>query len=153
MNNRDLQQLTIQLSQQKFGRPFNHSVYFNARLRTTGGRYLLQSHDIEVNPRYYEHYGEKEVINIILHELCHYHLHLSGHGYQHKDRDFKMLSDKVGAPRFCKTIESYENRANYKYQCTACSSTYLRIRKVDTKKMRCGKCGGRLSLVEYYQKS
>jgi predicted SprT family Zn-dependent metalloprotease len=36
----------------------SHCAYFNKRLRTTGGRYLLKSHDIEINPKQYEHYGE-----------------------------------------------------------------------------------------------
>ena len=29
------------LSEEKFGRKFRHCAYFNKRLRTTGGRYLL----------------------------------------------------------------------------------------------------------------
>ena len=45
--------------------------------------------------------GEKELIGIIKHELCHYHLHLEGKGYQHQDQEFKKLLKKVGAPRFC----------------------------------------------------
>ena len=28
----------------------------------------------------------EELIGIIKHELCHYHLHLEGKGYQHRDR-------------------------------------------------------------------
>ena len=53
---------------------------------------------------------EDAVVKIILHELCHYHLHISGKGYQHKDQDFKRLSQQVGAPRFCNSIESYQQR-------------------------------------------
>lgn len=70
-------------------------------------------------------------------------------GYQHKDHDFKMLSNKVQAPRFCQPIQSYEERANYIYQCCKCKTTYLRIRKVNTDKMRCGKCGSKLKLKMY----
>ena len=89
MNNEILQKMVEKLSEEKFGRKFRHCAYFNKRLRTTGGRYLLKSHDIEINPKQYEHYGEDAVVKIILHELCHYHLHISGKGYQHKDQDFK----------------------------------------------------------------
>lgn len=106
----------------------------------------LKSHDIEINPKQYEHYGEDAVVKIILHELCHYHLHISGKGYQHKDQDFKRLSQQVGAPRFCNSIESYQQRANYEYYCTKCHAKYIRIRKVDTNRMRCGHCNGKLRM-------
>lgn len=114
MNNEILQRMVENLSEEKFGRTFQHRAYFNKRLRTTGGRYLLKSHDIEINPKQYEHYGEDAVVKIILHELCHYHLHIAGKGYQHKDQDFKRLSQQVGAPRFCNSIESYQQRADRK---------------------------------------
>ena len=46
----------------------------------------------------------EELIGIIKHELCHYHLHIEGKGYQHRDRDFKQLLQKVDAPRFCSPL-------------------------------------------------
>ncbi|HDJ1361721.1 TPA: SprT family protein [Staphylococcus aureus] len=146
MNNDKLQRMVENLSEEKFGRTFRHCAYFNKRLRTTGGRYLLKSHDIEINPKQYEHYGEDAVVKIILHELCHYHLHIAGKCYQHKDQDFKRLSQQVGAPRFCNSIESYQQRANYEYYCTKCHAKYIRIRKVDTNRMRCGHCNGKLRM-------
>lgn len=76
MDNEKLQQLTEKISRQSFGWEFKHEAYFNNRLRTTGGRYLLQSHNIEINPKQYEQFGEAAIIDIIKHELCHYHLHL-----------------------------------------------------------------------------
>ena len=36
-------------------------------------------------------FGEKAVIDIIKHELCHYFLHLAGKGYQHRDQDIKRF--------------------------------------------------------------
>lgn len=149
MNNQALQQLTEQIAIKDFGVPFKHRIYFNRRLRTTGGRYMLRSHDIEINPKQYEHFGEEALIQIIKHELCHYFLHLSGRGHQHKDRDFKLLAKKVGAPRFCQPTESYASRANYEYQCRSCKTSFIRIRKVDVTKMRCGRCGGRLQLKRH----
>ncbi|UDI77862.1 SprT family protein [Staphylococcus taiwanensis] len=149
MNKSDLQLLVEKLSLQYFNRAFKHEAYFNNRLRTTGGRYMLESHNIEINPKQYEQYGNEALINIIKHELCHYHLHILGKGYKHKDREFKALSKQVNAPRFCSAIETYEQRANYKYRCTYCGHNYIRIRKVDTKKMRCGKCGGKLKLIKH----
>lgn len=89
MDNQELQELVRRLSLKSFQRPFLHQAYFNARLRSTGGRYLLQSHNIEINPKAYELYGLEEVQGIILHELCHYHLHIEGKGYQHRDKDLE----------------------------------------------------------------
>ena len=149
MNNESLQQLTEQLAMEHFELPFKHRIYFNRRLRTTGGRYMLSSHDIEINPKQYEHFGEQALVDIIKHELCHYFLHLSGRGHQHKDRDFKVLAEKVGATRFCQQIESYTARANYEDECQRCHSSYVRIRKVNVVKMRCGRCGGHLKLKRY----
>ncbi|BBP87322.1 hypothetical protein BsIDN1_09400 [Bacillus safensis] len=97
---KELQQLTEHISQQFFGKTFRHQAVFNDRLKTTGGRYLLGTHNIELNRRYLEEHGREELIGIIKHELCHYHLHLEGKGYQHRDRDFKALLKQVGAPRF-----------------------------------------------------
>ena len=54
--------------------PFLHKAVFNNRLRTTGGRYLLKSHNIELNYRYYELYGEEELVGIIKHELFIIHI-------------------------------------------------------------------------------
>ena len=149
MNNQALQQLTEQIAIKHFGVPLKHHIYFNGRLRTTGGRYMLTSHDIEINPKQYEHFGEQALVDIIKHELCHYFLHLSGRGHRHKDRDFKLLAKKVCAPRFCQPTESYASRANYEYQCRSCKTSFIRIRKVDVAKMRCGRCGGHLQLKSY----
>ena len=66
---------------------------------------MYYPHHIEINPKQFSCFGKDALINIIKHELCHYHLHLSGKGYQHKDHDFKMLSNKVQAPRFCQPIQ------------------------------------------------
>ncbi len=74
MNNDKLQRM-VRTSEENLD-VHRHCAYFNKRLRTTGGRYLLKSHDIEINSKQYEHYGEDAVVKIILHELCHYHLHL-----------------------------------------------------------------------------
>ena len=75
MNNIELQRLTEQLAIDYFGVEFKHKAYFNHRLRTTGGRYLLRSHHIEINPKQLENFGEQAIIDIIKHELCHYFLH------------------------------------------------------------------------------
>lgn len=152
MKDEDLQVLIETISEREFGRPFRHKALFNPRLRTTGGRYLLRSHNIEINKKYLDQLGEKELIGIIKHELCHYHLHLEGKGYKHRDRDFRELLSKVGAPRFCSVLPDEKKRQKPKrilvYQCTACRLIYHRKRSINTVRYVCGKCRGKLKLIK-----
>lgn len=150
MSDQELQWLVEKLSLEKFAVPFLHKAYFNKRLRTTGGRYLLNSHNIEFNPKSYEIFGIDELIGIILHELCHYHLHLRGMGYKHRDADFRNLLKKVGAPRFCSSIEETKKKqitAIHMYECLDCKQQYPRKRRMNIEKYRCGKCHGRLKKI------
>lgn len=144
MTDEQVQSLVEQLSMSQFGWPFLHKAYFNSRLKTTGGRYLLQTHHIELNKKMYEHFGEKELRGIILHELCHYHLHIRGLGYRHADADFKMLLKKVGAPRFCSSLREVTQKkiTIHLYSCTQCGQFYKRKRKMNVKKYCCSKCKG-----------
>ncbi|MED3662988.1 SprT family protein [Ureibacillus sp. FSL K6-8385] len=154
MTDQKLQQLVEQLSLEYFGRRFLHKAYFNPRLRTTGGRYLLHSHNIEINQKSYELFGMEELKGIILHELCHYHLHLQGKGYKHRDKDFRNLLEKVGAPRYCSRIEENyrRNKTEYLYECISCKQRYIRKRRMDVTKYRCGKCYGKLKKVYEFKK-
>ncbi|BDH63396.1 protein SprT [Lysinibacillus sp. PLM2] len=153
MTDHELQTIVEELSIKYFNRPFIHKAYFNNRLRTTGGRYLLNNHNIEFNKRSYDIFGIDELRGIILHELCHYHLHIQGRGYKHRDSDFRNLLKQVGAPRFCSTIE--ENKIKRKtsirriYECIDCKQQYPRKRKVDVNKYRCSKCYGKLREINY----
>ncbi|MGV3487957.1 MAG: SprT family protein [Tuberibacillus sp.] len=155
MEQEDLQRLVEEISLNLFGKPFRHKAVFNKRLRTTGGRYLLQSHHLEFNPSQLAEFGLEEFKKIIIHELCHYHLHLEGKGYRHGDRDFKDLLKRTGGTRFCKVIPRLQNqiRIIYLYQCKDCGLEYPRRRKVNTRKYVCGKCRGRLALKATKHKS
>jgi SprT-like protein len=152
MNDKELQNLVEKISLNEFGKLFRHKAIFNSRLRTTGGRYLLQSHNIEINKKYLEQLGEQELEGIIKHELCHYHLHIEGKGYQHRDRDFRELLTRVKAPRFCSMLpERKEQKRSQKeliYRCTNCQLVYHRKRKINTAKYVCGKCRGKLKLIK-----
>ncbi|OCS84480.1 SprT family protein [Caryophanon tenue] len=144
MDNEALQLYVEQLSEQAFGKPFLHRAIFNPRLRTTGGRYMLATHHIEINKKSFEQFGEAELRGIVLHELCHYHLHIEGKGYQHRDEDFRQLLKKVGAPRFCSTLGTTKqpNRKQHFYRCVSCSKRYIRIKKIDVNRYFCGNCHG-----------
>ncbi|PLR77283.1 SprT family protein [Bacillus sp. V3-13] len=152
MNNDELQRLVEQISIQSFHKLFRHKATFNPRLRSTGGRYLLHSHNIEINKKYFEQLGKEELIGIIKHELCHYHLHLEGKGYRHRDYDFKTLLKQVNAPRFCSTLPEKPKKKTFSkmlvYQCKHCGQLYNRKRTVNTSKYVCGKCKGRLIKVK-----
>jgi SprT-like protein len=148
MKDHELQDLVKKISASLFGKPFRHQAYFNPKLRSTGGRYLLGTHNIEINKKYLEQLGEGELIGIIKHELCHYHLHLEGKGYQHRDNDFKLLLKKVGAPRHCSRLPEAPKKRTFKkvliYECTQCHLQYKRKRSINTSKYVCGKCRGKL---------
>ena len=107
MTDEELTALTQQISVEKFQKMFKHRVSFNQRLRTTGGRYVLSTGNIEVNPKSMNNYGHQEVIDIVKHELCHYHLHLEGKGYKHQDREFQELLKQVGGAMHCNSLEQY----------------------------------------------
>ncbi|MGO3610410.1 SprT family protein [Enterococcus devriesei] len=144
MTNQELQVLVEKISQDSFRQPFCHKASFNRRLRTTGGRYHLNSHDLDFNQLVYEKYGTAELIKVIKHELCHYHLHLAGRGYQHKDLEFKQLLKQTGGSRFAPPLAA----ATYQvYQCKSCQQKIKRRRKINTTRYVCGSCQGKLEFL------
>lgn len=148
LNEQKLFELVNKLSWQFFNKPFKHKARYNNRLRTTGGRYVLNDKAIEINPKYVLEMSEDDYIGIIKHELCHYHLHVEGKGYKHGDTDFKKLLKETGSPRFCRPLRSEKNRRKYIYRCQKCDYIYRRVRRVNVQKYRCGKCKGRIALVQ-----
>jgi SprT-like protein len=150
LNDVQLQSWVENISLQAFGIPFRHRATFNRRLTSTGGRYLLRSHNIEISRLQYEVHGPAEVEKIIKHELCHYHLHLQRKGYRHRDPDFKHLLEKVGGTRYCQAVTETRRKLPYRYklQCSDCQTEYLRKRKVDPSRYVCGKCRGKLKLLQ-----
>jgi SprT-like protein len=153
VTDQELQTLVEQVSVQFFAKPFRHRARFNSRLRTTGGRYLLKTHDIELNPRHLEEHGTEELLGIIKHELCHYHLHLEKKGYRHADRDFKELLRRVGGSRYCQSVKAVRKPAPYRYEllCRSCGMRYPRKRKMNPARYVCGRCRGKLQLRQLSQ--
>lgn len=150
MTDSQLHELVSHISLEVFKIPFLHKAYFNSRLKTTGGRYLLQSHNIEINPKALELHGIKEVEGIIRHELCHYHLHIQGKGYQHRDTDFRKLLKEVDAPRFCSHIQQPTRRKSqnkYTYSCVTCGQLYYRKIRINVSRYCCSRCRGALKQI------
>ena len=144
MNEHELQQLTMEISRTSFHREFTHKITYNRRLRSSGGRYLLKTGNIEINPLVEQELGLEALIGVIKHELCHYHLHQTGGGYRHRDADFKRLLHQVGGSRFIERMKE----PNFLYECTACHHRYPRMRKMNTNRYVCGKCRGKLILLD-----
>ena len=144
MNEHELQQLTQEISRNSFHREFTHKITYNRRLRSSGGSYLLKTGNIEINPLVEQELGLEALVGVIKHELCHYHLHQTGGGYRHRDADFKRLLHQVGGSRFVERMKE----PNFIYECTACHHRYPRMRKMNTNRYVCGKCRGKLILLD-----
>lgn len=141
MKEEQLQKWVEQLSTQYFSRPFSHKATFNSRLRTTGGRYHLKSHDLDFNPKVLETFGKEIFEGIIKHELCHYHLHLEGKGYRHRDQEFKKLLKEVGGLRYTPSLEMKKGKAiRWEYECRGCKTSIYRKRRFNEKRYICVKC-------------
>ncbi|AYC30348.1 SprT family protein [Paenisporosarcina cavernae] len=150
MTNQELQKLVEIISLEIFHKAFLHEATFNNRLRTTGGRYLLKTSAIEINPAVFSLHGMEELDGVIRHELCHYHLHREGKGYKHRDADFRNLLKVSKAPRFCSMLIERKDKSEKKihlYKCTFCGLDYKRKIKMNVEKYVCGKCSGRLQYV------
>jgi SprT-like protein len=154
-----LQQWVERVSLQAFGLPFCHRATFNRRLTRSGGRYHLKTHDIDFNPEQLRVHGPAEVERIILHELCHYHLHLQGRGYRHRDAEFKALLAQVGGTRFCRGLDgdgvgegpgASRRRGGFRYvlKCRSCEAQYPRRIRCNPARFACSRCHGRLDLYE-----
>ncbi|WP_125715062.1 SprT family protein [Companilactobacillus kedongensis] len=155
MTNQELTELIKKVSQEYFGKPFVHQANFNSRLKTTGGRFHLKDRHIDINPRVYQIYGMSELIGVIKHELCHYHLYNAGLPAQHRNREFKLLLKQVGGLRYAPSLTTgkKKHKTIHLYECTQCHLKYQRVRKLDTKRYVCGKCHGKLKFIKDIQMS
>ena len=68
MTDQELQQLIERISNESFQVPFRHTASFNSRLRSTGGRYMLETHNIEINPHIATDYPPEILVGVIKHE-------------------------------------------------------------------------------------
>jgi len=148
MTDLELTALVKKVSQEYFGKPFIHQAYFNSRLKTTGGRFHLRDRNIDINPKIYRDFGKEELVGVIKHELCHYHLYNDGLPAQHKDRTFKILLQQVGGSRFSPIKSSVHKKTYHVYECTNCRNIYHRIKKINTRRYVCGKCHGKLKYIK-----
>ena len=142
MNNADLQRLTEEWSLAAFHRPFTHRIFFNARLKTTGGRYHLDDSHIDINPLMDTEFDLANLKRVVLHELCHYHLHQTGQDYHHRSAAFRTLLAQVGGSRYAPpTSKTQPRKVKWLYQCSGCGITIGRQRRFNTRRYVCRRCG------------
>ena len=65
MKELDLQQLCQEISKEYFHKEFQHQITYNARLKSTGGRYILKTGNIEINPKVETILGKEVLIGVI----------------------------------------------------------------------------------------
>ena len=147
MTDEEVQAETVRISRAFFHRPFTDKAFFNKRLRTTGGRFNLKTHNIDYNPRMFAQVDAQTRAGIIKHELCHYHLYMQGRGYKHSDPDFKALLAQVGGSHYAPRIEQPNGQHYWVYVCRDCGQQMLRKRRFNTRRYVCARCGGRFHLV------
>ena len=148
MNNRERQHLTEKWSVEYFHRPFVHQIFFNRRLRTTGGRYHLSDGHIDINPLMYTEFDLANLKGVVLHELCHYHLHQTGQDYRHRSRAFRTLLAQVGGSRYAPaTSKAQPPHRHLIYQCQGCGAVIARQRHFNTHRYICRRCGHHFQLV------
>ncbi|WP_439818597.1 SprT family protein [Weissella paramesenteroides] len=149
MTNQELQKLVEKISVEQFKQPFEHQATFNKRLRTTGGRYLLATHDIEINPLMLTEFDLNNLIGIIKHELVHYHLHIHHLPHMHRDKNFKQLLKQVDGLRYAPTVNKPQKPQKYwVYMCENGHKIY-RQRRINTAHFVCGDCKTALKLARY----
>ncbi|KXT76268.1 putative metallopeptidase (Zinc) SprT family [Streptococcus sp. DD12] len=132
------------VSLEDFQLPFRHQVQWNNRLRTTGGRFFPKDGHLDFNPKVLEELGQEIFRKIVRHELCHYHLYYAKKGYRHQDADFKRLLAQVDGLRYMPPLPSQQKTYKYRYICSHCGQEYLRQRRMNLQRYRCGHCRGRL---------
>lgn len=147
MNKLDLQAYVEEISVLYFNKPFKHKAHFNHRLRTTGGRYHLETHNLDFNPKILELFGLEIFEGIVKHELCHYHLHREKKGYRHRDSDFRQLLKQVGGLRYTPSIETKKDFVmRWIYQCKGCGTEIYRKRRFNVEKYICIHCKNHFEL-------
>lgn len=149
MTNQELQQLVEKISVEQFKQPFEHRATFNKRLRTTGGRYLLATHDIEINPLMFTEFDLNNLIGIIKHELVHYHLHIRHLPHMHRDKNFKQLLKQVDGLRYAPPVTKPQNPQKYWIYVCENEHKIYRQRRINTTRFVCGHCKTALKLARY----
>ena len=122
------------------------------KVRTIGA---AQIKSIELSSKYMDFFPQ-QLRPVMLHEMLHATLPISEkHGSRFK-LEAQRMNSQLQQEGFTQLITvrvpqnmSMPRKYKYKYRCKGCGRIYSRVRRpVDTKKMVCGKCKGKLELIK-----
>lgn len=91
------------VAKKHFGLDFDIPVRINSRLVSTLGRYrsyrgsLFRPVNIEISEKLLLKYNNKEIVQVIAHEVCHWALHKQGKPHKDKDTFFKSEIKRIGS--------------------------------------------------------
>ncbi len=136
------------------------TIYWNRRMRTTAGRALLQTYEVQMNPKIAQ-FGAAEVWQTVLHELAHL---VAWHRYQHRGHGtpWKAACAELGIPNESVThdlpLQRRTQRKNWRYKCPHCGLSFDRARRAKPNSA-CAECckqhnGGKFTkkfLLEEYK--
>ena len=120
---------------------------------------IFQKHTIEIS-KWVMELDDNIIKNTIIHELIHCLPYCNNHGKEFKkyaniiNEKLKYNITRLGNKKedYKKSNKEYKEEENYKYKikCKKCGYIYLRkrLKKNFIKKYRCGKCQGKLEIIE-----
>lgn len=120
--------------------PRDFRIIFNPFLRRLTGRITYSQRLIEISRFHYEHYGLRDAIATLEHELLHLYLHRLGLPSGHND-EFKRIARQKGI-RVYHENPYPKNRASpfrYLYECPQCGRIVFRSRPTGGR-LACGVC-------------
>ncbi|MBE3589903.1 MAG: SprT-like domain-containing protein [Firmicutes bacterium] len=145
MNAAELRRLAEALYRELAGRPLaDVEVAWNPRLRTAAGRFVYPRGEgggaprIEINPRYTAAGGRAALVEVLKHELAHYHLWALGRPSGHT-AEFHALARAWGFPRHASRDLLPPPAPRWRYVCPACGRAFLRVRRI-VRPASCGAC-------------
>lgn len=133
---KELNLLAKELCQRYFQEEFNGIVQWSNRMTKITGN-CRQDGRIGLNYNYYLYYGKEEIIQVLLHELCHYYCFQKVGWHDHSTPLFLEYLNKTGARMKGKPLPVL----TYHYECSNCDNTWFFLKKLK-KAMSCKDCGG-----------
>lgn len=144
MTAEELRRLAGALYEDLASRPLRGvDVIWNPRLRTTAGRFVYPrgrggGARIELNPRYVAAGGRAALLDVLKHELAHYHLWSLGRPSGHT-AEFYVLARAWGFPRHARRDLLPPPSARWQYVCPSCGRAFRRARRIP-RPASCGAC-------------
>ncbi len=132
-------------------------VTINNRLTRVLGRYFRQQNRIEISGAFFRNARADEIMNTLVHEICHQVSPTSGH-----TGDWKRIADnvsrntpyKIERLHRAKTEDDYHSPQKarpYVLECTCCGRKHSYTKKtkayINYTEYRCGDCKGALKQV------